>query len=542
MQTAVIYARFSCDRQSEQSIDGQLRVCKDFAKSRKIKIVGEYIDRALTGKSDDRPQFQTMIDDAKKKTFDYVIVYKLDRFARNRYDSAIYKSKLKQFGVKVLSAMENIGDNPESILLEGMLESWAEYYSIDLSQKVRRGLRESAMKGQFVAGRIPLGYKIVNKKLEIDPKTAPIVKEIFTRYAAGEPKKAIINDLNERGYRNLSGEPFGHTAFQHILKCEKYIGTMRYSDIVIENGCPAIIDQDTFDHARDRLKSNRQHARSNAAKVDYLLSGKIFCGPCGSSMIGNSGKSRHGEIYWYYSCAERRKNHTCKKKNERKDFIEWYVVEQTLEYVLNQNRMDHIAEILIKEYDNEFDNRKLKDLEKRIDKLQRDINKYTDLLLDAPVAARDHIYNQIETSAAIKSDLEIDLRKLRIACGIRFTKKEILAWLKQFCAGDPLDEEFRRKIIDVFINSVYLYDDRIAIFYNIKNGRQISYFDVSAMVNDSDDLISSIPEEIEGSTTNPQSGLCAIENKPHFVFIAGLFGIILSRQQLDKNKSERYGS
>ncbi|NLJ48338.1 MAG: recombinase family protein, partial [Candidatus Atribacteria bacterium] len=174
-------------------MDGQLRVCKDFAKSRKIKIVGEYIDRALTGKSDDRPQFQTMIDDAKKKTFDYVIVYKLDRFARNRYDSAIYKSKLKQFGVKVLSAMENIGDNPESILLEGMLESWAEYYSIDLSQKVRRGLRESAMKGQFVAGRIPLGYKIVNKKLEIDPTTAPIVQEIFTRYAAGEPKKAIIN-------------------------------------------------------------------------------------------------------------------------------------------------------------------------------------------------------------------------------------------------------------------------------------------------------------------------------------------------------------
>ena len=146
MQTAVIYARFSCDRQSEQSIDGQLRVCKDFAKSRKIKIVGEYIDRALTGKSDDRPQFQTMIDDAKKKTFDYVIVYKLDRFARNRYDSAIYKSKLKQFGVKVLSAMENIGDNPESILLEGMLESWAEYYSIDLSQKVRRGLRRLQMR------------------------------------------------------------------------------------------------------------------------------------------------------------------------------------------------------------------------------------------------------------------------------------------------------------------------------------------------------------------------------------------------------------
>ncbi len=135
MKNAVIYARFSSHAQNEQSIEGQLRICYEYAKREGLSVIEEYIDRALTGRSDDRPDFQRMISDARKKAFQYVIVYKLDRFTRNRYDSAIYKHKLKQCGVKVLSAMENIGDNPESIILEAVLEASAEYYSVDLSKK-----------------------------------------------------------------------------------------------------------------------------------------------------------------------------------------------------------------------------------------------------------------------------------------------------------------------------------------------------------------------------------------------------------------------
>lgn len=158
-RNAVIYARYSSHSQTEQSIEGQLRVCHEYARREGFTIVGEYIDRAISGRTDDRPDFQRMISDSRKRAFQYVIVYKLDRFARNRYDSAVYKHKLKQNGVKVVSAMENIGDNPESIILEAVLEASAEYYSLELAQKIKRGMRESALKGQFCGGGIPFGYK-----------------------------------------------------------------------------------------------------------------------------------------------------------------------------------------------------------------------------------------------------------------------------------------------------------------------------------------------------------------------------------------------
>ena len=148
---AVIYARYSCDRQTEQSIEGQLRECKAFAASEGINIIGEYIDRAISGTTANRPEFQRMIADSKYKTFQAVIVYKLDRFARNRYDSAMYKSKLKANGVRVLSAKEHITDSPEGIILEGLLEAMNEYYSAELSQKIKRGMRENAIKARLPA-------------------------------------------------------------------------------------------------------------------------------------------------------------------------------------------------------------------------------------------------------------------------------------------------------------------------------------------------------------------------------------------------------
>ena len=178
MKNAVIYARYSSTNQNEQSIDGQLRECRAFAEREGYTVIETYVDRALTGRNDNRPDFQRMIIDAKKRQFQYVIVYKLDRFARNRYDSAIYKHKLKQCGVKVISATENISDNPEGVILEAVLEASAEYYSLELSQKIKRGYRESMMKGNYIGGSVPLGYKVVNKKLVIDEATEHIIKAI----------------------------------------------------------------------------------------------------------------------------------------------------------------------------------------------------------------------------------------------------------------------------------------------------------------------------------------------------------------------------
>lgn len=152
MKKAVIYARYSSERQNEQSIAGQIEICTDWAKNNDITIIDIYHDEALSGRTDKRPDFQRMINDAKSQKFDFIIVYKLDRFARNRYDSAIYKAQLKKYNVKILSAMENISDGPEGIILESLIEGMAEYYSANLSQNVLRGMRQKANQGKYLGG------------------------------------------------------------------------------------------------------------------------------------------------------------------------------------------------------------------------------------------------------------------------------------------------------------------------------------------------------------------------------------------------------
>ena len=156
----VIYARFSSHSQTEQSIEGQLKVCYEYAQAHQYTVIGEYIDRAQSGTSDNRTDFQRMILDSEKHTFQGVLVYQLDRFARNRYDSAIYKAKLKKNGVRVLSARENITEDASGILIEGVLESMAEYYSAELSQKINRGRKINASKCLSNGSNPGLGYKV----------------------------------------------------------------------------------------------------------------------------------------------------------------------------------------------------------------------------------------------------------------------------------------------------------------------------------------------------------------------------------------------
>ena len=146
MKSAVIYARYSSDNQSEQSIEGQLRVCEEYAQRNNILILGTYIDRAMTGTNDNRPDFQRMIKDSNRREWNFVLVYKLDRFSRNKYEAAIHKKTLRDNGVKVLSAMENIPDTAEGIILESLLEGMNQYFSAELAQKVKRGMRETRVK------------------------------------------------------------------------------------------------------------------------------------------------------------------------------------------------------------------------------------------------------------------------------------------------------------------------------------------------------------------------------------------------------------
>ena len=298
MKKVVFYGRYSSAMQTEQSIEGQLHVCEKYAEQNDLQIIGRYIDRAYSGTSDKRPQFQQMIADSENGRFEGILVYKLDRFARNRYDSAVYKRKLRERGIRVISATENITDTPEGIIMEGLLESMDEYYSAELGRKMKRGKMESFRKGNFIGHRAPFGYKIVAHKLAIDENYAPVVQEIFQRFADGERQNQILTDLNRRGIPNPLGRKWNKANICYMLQNPLYTGVYKVSDYG-ENPCPALVSQEIFERVQKMKQVSLDRSRKNKTNYDYILTGKMTCLQCGASVCGCS--NQHGK-YRYYWC------------------------------------------------------------------------------------------------------------------------------------------------------------------------------------------------------------------------------------------------
>lgn len=477
MANVVIYARYSSSAQTEQSIEGQLRVCREFAEHSGHVIVNEYIDRAMSGTNDERPDFLQMLSDSSKKQFDFIIVYKLDRFARNQYDSVFYKNKLKQNGVKVLSATEAISDTQEGRLVEGILEIMAEMYSHDLSQKVKRGLKESALKGTFTGGNLLFGYKAVDKRIQIDQEKANIIRYVFEQYANGKGKKEIISELNNKGFRTNKGKQFTINSFYNTLRNRKYIGENLFNGILSENSYPPIIDRDIFERVQVRLDQNKHAPASAKVENKYILYGKAFCGHCGTKLVGVSGTSKTTERHRYYACSKQYKNKSCDKQYEKKDQLEKYVVQLTLDHIYKEDIREEIANGVIEMYKNSISEKRIKEYEKNIAQIDRELDKCAEIILKAE---SDSIINRInEKSRALdiqRTDLQKELTKLKLANSIKHTKEDILGWLDIFRQGDVLDSEYRERIINIFINAIFVFDTKIVTYYNIiKDNEQISF-------------------------------------------------------------------
>lgn len=281
MKTAAIYARYSCENQTEQSIEGQLRVCQEYAASLGILIVETYIDRAMSGTNDNRAAFQQMLKDSSKKQFQFVIVYKLDRFARNKVESVINKKTLQDNGVALLSAMERITDTPEGHMMETILEGFNQYFSEELAQKVKRGMRETRLKGLYQGGGVPYGYKVEGRKVVIDESAAEIVRYAFQEYSKGAFVLEIIDTLHKKGLL-YKGKPFPRNLLYHVLRNEKYTGSYKCRDEVVDNIYPQIIPVELFQKVGARLEKNRYGKLSFEAT--YLLKFKAKCGYCGMPM------------------------------------------------------------------------------------------------------------------------------------------------------------------------------------------------------------------------------------------------------------------
>lgn len=465
-----LYLRYSSERQSEQSIEGQLRDCIAYCKHKGYCIKAVYVDRATSARKDieKRLHFQQMMNDSKHRWWDLVIVWKLDRFSRNREDSAVYKMRLRKNGVRVESATEAISNTPEGIILESVLEGIAEYYSADLSQKITRGLRESALKGQCIGGHIPLGYKLEDHKFIINPATAHIVKEAFTLYAGGESIADICREFNAKGYRTAKGTEFNRSSFKAMFKNQRYLGVYTYKDISIEGAIPAIIDRDLFEAVQIRLQLTATAPARGKAKVDYLLSGKIFCGHCGTSMIGESGKSKTGTIYHYYTCATRKKSRGCDKRPVRKEWIETIVAQNALS-LLTDDLIEEIANTAFAQSQEEMQettilpelNAKRKELEASMRNILKAIEKgvVSDTLTTRLVELEQEHRGILKQIA----DEEENIFELEPA--------HIVYWLEKFRDGDIQDDNFKRRLLDTLINSVTVWDEpdgyKVVIGYNL---------------------------------------------------------------------------
>lgn len=482
---AVIYARYSSDRQTEQSIEGQLHVCQAYAEREGITIVGTYIDRAISGKTDNRPDFQRMIEDSSRKQWEAILVYKLDRFSRDRYASAVYKHKLTKNGVRVISVTENISNSPEGILMESVLEGMAEYYSAELSQKIKRGMKETALKGKATGGQKVLGYRVnAEQRFEIDPETAPVVQLVYQQYAAGETSCKIITALNDKGYRTVRGTPFNRNSLVNILKNQKYIGIYKSGEVVLEGAIPPIIDKEVFDMVQKRLERNRRAPGRGKAQVDYLLSGKLFCGLCGSKMVADCGKSNTGVTYNYYKCAKRKRQNACKKKPVAKDWIEDLVIEDTIHYALSDDFINYIADeiISLQNSDNEI-NAVKKSLQIQTKEVNKSIANIIKAIENGIFA--ESVNERLAQLESRKKELQLEIIQHEIDAPT-LSREQIVSWMKKFKKGDKKSPEFRKKLVDTFVNAVYVFEDKLVITYNYSchnNKNEITLNDLTEVLD-----------------------------------------------------------
>ena len=471
--TAVIYARYSSDNQREESIEGQIRECTAYAEKNGITVVKHYIDRALSAKTDNRPDFQQMIKDSEKRLFDIVLVWKLDRFARNRYDSAHYEYQLERNHVKLVSATEPISDSPAGIMVKSMLTGMAEYYSAELSEKVVRGMTENVLKGKYNGGTIPIGFKVDEEKFfQIDPLKAPFVVEAFQRYNDGATMKELMNWLNDSGVTTNRNQKFTYNSVQTLLTNKRYIGENHFKDIVMPDSIPAIVDKDLFEEVQQKIKKNSRAPARHKAEDDYLLTTKLFCGMCGAMMFGECGTGRNKVVHHYYKCATAKRFKTCKKKTVRKEWLEDLVIAETMKLIQDDAVIDAIVAEVMELQDQE--NTTLPLLEKQM----REVENGIENMLNAIQAGvlTNSTKSRLEKLEAQQKELEVRIAEEKIARP-RLSENQVRFWLTRFRKLDPNVKSHRETLINTFVNAVYLYDEKVLITFNYKDGTKTITFD-----------------------------------------------------------------
>jgi len=485
MNNAVIYARFSSHGQNEQTIEGQIRVCKEYAEKQGLSVVRIYDgDKAKSAskETDKRKELHRMFADAETGNFQYIIVYKLDRFARNRNESRIFKSELAKHGVRVLSATEHITDDEGGELYEMILEWNDEKYSQRLSKRVRDGIDTSVANGTFCGGTLIYGYKIrlepigskerYIKYVEINDEPAALIRYVFKQYADGVSKENIAADLNKKGHRH-NGKQYLGRHFDKWLVNEKYTGTFSFGDRVCDNMYPAIIDRATFDKVQELLQKNKYFAKSSAPRIPFYLTSKLYCNHSGTSMIADGGTGKMGVTYQYYVCKTARK-HKCEKTREEKNELEFEMTDITMKELSDKKRVQSMADKAIEYHGRRTDTAVLRSYEVRIANTKKEMEDTTTAYIQA-VATQNALFiasceKRMNELSALLKDLQEQYIKIELERGEAPTYEKIFAYIEQFTNGDPRDKAHQKRVIDKLINCVYVSNNRTIIYFNFDNG------------------------------------------------------------------------
>ena len=466
---AVIYARYSSHNQRDVSIEQQIEKCQAFAARNNLRVVEIYADRAISGKTDRRPDFQRMMKNAEKHKFQYVISWKSNRMGRNMLEAMVNDARLCDLGVRCLYTEEDFDDTAAGRFALRNMMNVNQFYSENMAEDVMRGMMDNAKKC-MVNGPLPYGYKRGGDgRYEIEPKEAEIVREIFERVYAGDTLADLQNDFNSRGLKTKLGNPWNKGSFHRLLVNERYIGVYEYSGYRVEDGVPAIVRKELFYAVQEKLKTKKNPVgRRHRDYETYLLTGKLFCGHCGGYMVGMCGTSKTSTKHYYYQCQTKRKEKTCHKKAVRRDWIEQKIAEVVQKYIMR----DDVIQWLVDGYDRfQSLNRKNSMLLAMEEELE-DVNKS---IKNVMAAIEQGIITPTTKERLI--ELEGDRHRLEAsvamerAAMVDIPKEKIHFWLESFRDGVVTDKKYQAKLIDSFVRAVYLYDNKLRIVFNFTKGR-----------------------------------------------------------------------
>ena len=482
MINVVAYARFSSDNQRTESIDAQIRAICDYCDKNGYNLVKIYKDEAISGTStEDREQFIQMINDSKDKGFNYVVVHKFDRFARNRYDHALYEKKLEDNGVKLLSVMEQLNDSPESVILKSVLTGMNEYYSLNLAREVRKGQKENALKCVHNGGIPPLGYDLNDDNTyKINEEEAKSVKLIYKMYLDGRGYATIADELNALGFTNKLGKSFKKTSIRDTLLNEKYTGTFIFGkkdkkgkltgkELRVEHGIPAIISKEVFEQVQFKIK-NRQHRKTSGrstAKSTYLLTGLCICGECGGTFSGGyrSVDRVSRNVHYGYLCRQRKdKVNNCKNKAIKKEELETMVINAVKTYIFQERQIEIITNKVWDYIKNnlEHSEKGLVEINSKIKSLENKNNKLIDMSLDGLINEIEFKNKKREIDFAI-SELVSEKAKYNFNSDF-MDKDKIKNHLVELGKNlNSKDDLLIKNILDTFIQEIIVYNDKITI-------------------------------------------------------------------------------